>query len=265
MAAGMFSPARSTLALTWLAFLTGMIAVAVTLRASIAFGQRRSRFASAVTHELRTPLTTFRMYSEMLADGMVKDKEQRQAYLDTLKAESGRLSTLVENVLAYARLEEGRAPRRPAATTLDRLLADVEPQLRQRAEGAGMKLVVDNVPDDVPLMVDTEAVGQILFNLVDNSCKYCTEADDQTIHVTTSTSDGSATMCVRDHGPGVPESHAASIFAPFERGDRNLGDSTPGVGLGLALARELARNLGGDLKLSCPPDGGAAFELTLPR
>ena len=263
-ALGLLSPARSTLILTWLGVLAGMIAVAVTLRASIAFGQKRSRFASAVTHELRTPLTTFRMYSEMLADDMVKDREQRQVYLDTLKDESGRLSNLVENVLAYARLEEGRRPARKASTTLGDVLAQVVPPLVKRAQDADMSLRVENeAPHDTRLTVDVEAVGQILFNLVDNACKYSAGSGDDTVHLTVRRQDGKLSLGVRDHGPGVPPAMAKVVFDPFERGANN-DDATPGVGLGLALARGLARDLGGDLEVETRVDDGASFRLTLP-
>jgi signal transduction histidine kinase len=262
---GILSPARLTLTLTWLAVLATLVAVAVTLRASVAFGERRSRFASAVTHELRTPLTTFRMYSEMLAEGMVDDADKRQIYLETLRDESGRLSALVENVLAYARLEEGRAPPRPVPTTAGDLVNQVVGHLRQRAEAAGMSLSVENeVPRETPLAVDMEVVGQILANLVDNACKYAAGADDRTIHLVGRVEDGALALGVRDHGPGVGRGHAKAIFSPFDRGARGGGDATPGVGLGLALARGQARDLGGDLVLeSCGPDG-ACFKLTLP-
>ena len=74
----------------------------------VALSERRGAFVSAVTHELRTPLTTFRMYAEMLAEGMVPSPEARQKYLETLRREADRLAHLVENVLQYARLERGR-------------------------------------------------------------------------------------------------------------------------------------------------------------
>jgi signal transduction histidine kinase len=262
---GIVSPARLTLTLTWLAVLATLFAVAVTLRASVAFGERRSRFASAVTHELRTPLTTFRMYSEMLAEGMVEDADKRQIYLETLRDESGRLSTLVENVLAYARLEEGRAPPRPVPTTAGDLINQLVEHLRQRAESAGMSLSVENkVPTETPLTVDMEVVGQILGNLVDNACKYAAGADDRTIHVVGRLEEGALALCVRDHGPGVDPEHAKAIFNPFDRGARGGGDATPGVGLGLALARGQARDLGGDLVLDPSSPDGACFKLTLP-
>ncbi len=129
VAAG-WTPFRTALGLTWLAVLAGLAAVAVTLRSSIHYGEKRSRFASAVTHELRTPLTTFRMYTEMLAEGMV-DASKQSEYLNTLRNESGRLSTLVENVLCYAQLEEGRRPRRLEPVGLGVLLGRVLPSLRR--------------------------------------------------------------------------------------------------------------------------------------
>jgi len=270
VAAGMLSPARSTLALAWLAVLAGIAAVAVTLRASIAFAMRRARFATAVTHELRTPLTTFRMYSEMLADGMVSDPQQRQTYLETLRDESGRLSTIVENVLAYARLEDGRCPTRAVTTTAAKVLDEVVPALRRRAETADLELRLEGDLDEAtPIRVDVEAVGQILFNLVDNACKYAADASERIVHLDIEARDGRLVLHVRDHGPGVPGAVAATIFDAFDRGTRNDGDPTPGVGLGLALARGLARDMRGDLKLMQPAanDGeatGAHFELSLP-
>src|SRR6185503_18955163 len=135
IAAGpLFTPARTTLGITWLSVLGAIIATAITLRASIAFGEKRSRFASAVTHELRTPLTTFRMYSEMLAEGMVRDEAQRRTYLETLKTESSRLATLVENVLSYALLEDGRAVSHAQRTTIGDMLRRLTGVLSRRAD-----------------------------------------------------------------------------------------------------------------------------------
>ena len=263
--ASMTSPARVALMITWLAIGLAIIAGAVSLRSSIAFGEKRSRFASLVTHELRTPLTTFRMYSEMLADGMVSDDGQRQTYLETLKDESGRLSNLVENVLAYARLEEGRAPRQPRAMTLADLIAHVEPQLRQRVDACDMSFDIDiEAPDDTPLHIDADAVSQILFNLVDNACKYAGGDGDGKIHLSARLTDDRIAFRVRDNGAGVPVAYARSIFVPFERGDRDETDPVPGLGLGLALSRGLARDLGGELSLESTGSDGSCFKLVIP-
>ncbi|MCP3903884.1 MAG: HAMP domain-containing histidine kinase [Planctomycetes bacterium] len=255
------------LTISWLAVLAGLAAVAVTLRASITAADRRSRFASAVTHELRTPLTTFRMYSEMLADGMVKDEPQRRVYLDTLKHESERLSTLVENVLAYARIERGQTRIEPERMELGRLLEAVTPALRRCADRAGMTLEITHGSSaEVAVHVDADAIGQILLNLVENACKYARDAEDRTVHVEAAIADGRLVFEVRDHGPGISREHERRVFAAFDRGSRASGDATPGVGLGLALARGLARGLGGDLRLAATngTGNGARFVLTLP-
>ncbi len=150
-------------------------------------------------------------------------------------------------------------------TTLGRVLEQVLPQLQRRAEQAGLQLKVDaGAPDDTPLAVDTEAVGQILFNLVDNACKYAAEADDRIVHLHAAATNGTVRLSVRDHGPGVPRTVAGTIFRPFERGSRNGSDTNSGVGLGLALSRGLARDLGGDLELLTDQQPGACFRLSLP-
>ncbi|MEZ5962687.1 MAG: HAMP domain-containing sensor histidine kinase [Planctomycetota bacterium] len=257
----LWTPVRTLLLVAWLALLGAAGVVAFTLHAALGFGDRRARFASAVTHELRTPLTTFKMYSEMLATGMVSDPERRQQYLVTLQAESDRLARLVENVLGYARIEDGRFAARIESVPLGDLLARLRPILARRVEEAGTRLSVLCETTEARLDVDVDAVGQILFNLVDNACKY----GQPPIEVRATTAGSHVCVRVCDDGPGIPVSHRERVFAAFDRGSRQPGDNeAPGIGLGLALARGLARDLGGDLRLVDTPRG-ACFELTLRR
>jgi signal transduction histidine kinase len=114
------------------------------------------------------------------------------------------------------------------------------------------------------MVVDAEAVDQILGNLVDNAAKYANGTSPPTIQVAGKAANGSLVLTVLDHGPGIAREQAAAIFEPFERGGRDPSDPVPGVGLGLALARGLARELGGELTLESPTDGGARFRLELP-
>jgi signal transduction histidine kinase len=261
-------PATVVLGVTWGVAVLGLLVLAFTLRAAIGFGERRARFASAVTHELRTPLTTFRMYSEMLADGIVQDPVARQEYLATLQRESERLSRVVENVLAWSRLEEGRFASRRECRRVGALVGGIESVLRRRLEDAGMQLdvVVDAGAADASVRTDADAVGQILFNLVDNAAKHACAGSPPRVELRVTAGPDAVRFAVQDHGPGVPPAHRRSVFAPFDRGALpSSSNDVPGVGLGLPLARGLARDLGGDLVLAAATAPGACFVLTLPR
>jgi signal transduction histidine kinase len=263
--AAWLTPTHTTLGVTWLAVLAAIVAIALVLRASMELGDRRGRFVSAVTHELRTPLTTFCLYTEMLADGMVPDETTRRDYLSTLKGESRRLAGIVENVLDYARLgglirANGHGP-----TAAPDLLSQTIPALDRRATAAGMTLEVraDRL-DGLVLAADHRTVERILLNLVDNACKYAAQSDDRRIHLAVAPADGAVRFTVRDHGPGVPRAEHRRIFQPFHRARRDAAGPQSGLGLGLALARGLARSLGGDLRLTRDRRDGAEFILTIP-
>jgi signal transduction histidine kinase len=256
--------ARLTIALPWLGLAAALVAVGLTLRASIDIAERRSRFASSVTHELRTPLTTFRMYSEMLATGMVPE-EKRASYHQTLERESVRLSGLVESVLAYSRLEEGRARLHRETIGARELLERSRPDLERRALLAGALLTVETADlDGARLTTDPAAVHQILFNLIDNACKYGLAPERPEIVLAARVEPRMLTITLRDFGAGIPHGLEERIFEPFDRGARDASDPHPGIGLGLALARGLARDLGGELRLDPESSEGACFDLALP-
>ena len=259
------SPVALSLAVAWACVLLAAAAVGLLLWGTVALSERRGDFVSAVTHELRTPLTTFRMYSEMLAEGMVTDDQKRRRYLATLRVEALRLSHLVENVLAYARLERGRVQRRVEIVPVGDLVARLRDRLAERAAQARMELVIE-APEDNGLAVkaDASAVEQVLFNLVDNACKYAAAAEDKRIHVVVGKTDGAVALRVCDHGPGISPADARRLFRPFSKSAKEAANSAPGVGLGLALSRRLARDMGGNLRLEAQPAGGACFVLTLP-
>jgi signal transduction histidine kinase len=261
------SPIRLSLLIAWACILLAAGAVAVLLMGAVTLSERRGAFVSAVTHELRTPLTTFRMYTEMLSEQMVPDEAKRMSYVNTLRVEADRLSHLVENVLSYARLERGRVGGRVEVTTFKDLLEKVGKRLADRAEQGGMKLMIDSgesSADALRIHTDPSAVEQILFNLVDNACKYAVSSATKEIHITPRQNGSKAELRIRDHGPGFSVKEKRSLFQPFSKSARQAAHSAPGVGLGLALSRRLAREMGGDLSLAEMPDGGACFVLTLP-
>ena len=264
-AAGPFSPIRLSLLVAWSCVLLAAVAVAVLLWGVIRLSERRAAFVSAVTHELRTPLTTFHMYTEMLAEGMVPDPRQQQSYFNTLRSEASRLSHLVENVLSYARLERGRADGRIETLAAGRLVEPIEDRLADRARQAGMELLVegDDATRSATVRANPSAVEQILFNLVDNAGKYAATASDKRIHLALDRADGVVELRVRDHGPGISRSAARRLFHSFSKSAHEAAHSAPGVGLGLALSRRLARDMGGQLHMDPAVTDGACFVLTL--
>ena len=261
-----WTPFRRSVGIAWGCVLLAAAAVGVLLRGTVALSERRAAFVSAVTHELRTPLTTFRLYAELLANDMLPTAKKRVEYLATLQAEAERLSHLVENVLAYARLERGRATARPERLTLSELIQRVRPALERRVEQVEARLSVkegDN--EDAYVEVDVAAVEQILFNLVDNACKYAAaHATEKTIHLEAGQARGMALLRVRDHGRGIERNESRRIFRPFHKSAQQAAQSAPGVGLGLALCRKMSRSLGGDVRLDTTASVGACFVLEMP-
>jgi signal transduction histidine kinase len=262
------SPLEWALGVGWAALLLALIAVAALLWGVMALSERRAAFVSSVTHELRTPLTTFRMYAEMLVRDMVPSAERRREYLETLRTEAERLTHLVDNVLAYARLERGRKPRRSERTTPGELVERFEPRLAERAAQSSMRLecLVNAEAANAVLLTDVGVVEQILFNLVDNAAKYAARAEDRRIHLEVTLAHGEAALCVRDHGPGFVSPRDAARSAPFSKSAEEAAETAPGVGLGLALCRRLARELGGRLDVAAngAPNAGATVTLRLP-
>ena len=260
------SPLQLPLAVAWACVLVAAAAVAILLAGVVSLSERLSAFVSAVTHELRTPLTTFQMYAEMLEAGMVTDPAKQGEYLRTLCGEGQRLGHLVENVLSYSRLERGRAAGHPQALTVAALLEQVRDRLAQRAEQAGMTLVCARHGDAAgrEICVDTGMAEQILFNLVDNACKYAADASDRRIHLDAAVRGRRVALSVRDHGPGIAPREAGRMFKPFRKSAQHAAESAPGVGLGLALSRRLARRMGGDLRVRGDVSDGACLDLVLP-
>jgi signal transduction histidine kinase len=261
-----YSPIRISLAIAWVFLSLAAVAVALLLKGVVTLSERRAAFVSAVTHELRTPLTTFRLYAEMLAENMVPDPAQRQHYLKTLQVEADRLSHLLENVLQYARLERGAGAKRRAEISVDALLGRVRPRLADRVQQAAMHLEIDADASTraVQLSTDPAAVEQILMNLVDNACKYAAGAANPVIHLQARVAGQKLALQVQDHGPGISPRAARRLFRPFSKSAEQAANSAPGVGLGLALCRRLAGDLGGRLELERPGNRGACFVLTLP-
>ncbi len=241
-------------------------AVGWLLWQTLGLSERRAAFVSAVTHELRTPLTTFRLYTEMLSDGLVTDPEQQQSYYRTLHREANRLMHLVENVLAYARLEKGRPTNRTEDVSLGELLDRCWPRLLLRVAESPLRLEsqIAEPTRATRLKMNAIAVEQVLFNLIDNACKYASNATDLRIVLDAEVTTSVLTIRVSDFGPGLSKAARRTLFEPFGKSSAQSAETAPGIGLGLTLARRLARDLGGELRCDQRDEVGLVFVLSLP-
>jgi signal transduction histidine kinase len=254
-----------SLATGWAAALLAILAASLLVFGIMRLSERRASFVSAVTHELRTPLTTFRLYSDMLESNAVKP-EKRGDYLRVLSREADRLSHLVENVLAFSRIERGSARSAVTSSRVGDLLSAMRERFDARLATAGMTL---HMPLDEPsasetLRADSTAIEHILFNLVDNAAKYAASGTPAILNISVIRNLRSLEIHVTDHGPGIPIQEQRRIFRAFHKSARQAAESCPGVGLGLALSRRLARSMGGDLTCKSTPVQGTTFVLSLP-
>lgn len=246
------------------AALVALAALAVI--AMVAHGERLARrrvqFAAAAAHELRTPLAGVRLYGEMLAEGLGDPLRQRE-YARRVATEADRLGRVVSNVLDFTRLERGSLGVETRDGDLAEALREIAARIAPTVEANGASLALDISPDLPRARFDRDALAQIVSNLIDNAEKYSRDAGQRTIELSAQATPGGAVRVrVRDRGPGVPKRLRRRLFRPFSRGDG--AEQPAGLGLGLALSRALVVAQGGDLTVSTPPDGGAAFDVTLP-
>jgi signal transduction histidine kinase len=255
---------KLTLAAGWAAAVLAICAAWLLVIGLMRLSERRASFVSAVTHELRTPLTTFQLYSEMLESGAIKE-EKRGEYFLTLRREAERLSHLVENVLAFSRIERGSARSTSGKHVLGEMVAPMLERFQGRLSEANLKLVADIADPawSATVQADPAAVEHVLFNLIDNASKYAAGSDPNEVALEAESHGGEVKIRVRDHGNGVARSERKRIFRAFHKSAAAAAESRPGVGLGLSLSRRLARSGGGDLRLE-NHEGGACFALTLP-
>ena len=227
--------------------------------------RRRSDFVSAVTHELRTPLTSFQMMTEMLANGQVP-AEKVPEYHENLHRESKRLAHLVENVLSFARLTRGKVRGRQDSGPCRSLLASAFQKHAERLRSAGFKVQINQDPrtDLLSLRTDLLSLEQILTNLTDNAIKYAAAVDAPAVNISTVRSHRDIAIRFADNGPGMQDEIKARLFKHFSRSAQADRNRKPGIGLGLALSRDIARSIGGGLTLEKSTPRGTTFLLTLP-
>ncbi len=242
--------------------LVGIVVISRVVSREVEIARLKSDFVSSVSHELRTPLTTIRIMAEMLALGAVPSGEKQAEYHKNIVSEAERLTRLINNVLDFARIEEGRKKFKfgmgdigDAVFEVERITGDYV-----RKEGFTLKTSVEEgLP---PTAFDRDAVIQALINLMSNAVKY--SGEDKRIEMGVELQRDSIVLAVTDHGPGIDPKEIPHLFEKFYRGGDHMTREIGGTGLGLSIVHHIVSAHGGRVNVKSKLGEGSRFELILP-
>lgn len=240
----------------------GLVVTRHILGKEMALARLKSDFVSNVSHELRTPLALIRLYAETLELGRITTPEKKQQYYRIIRKESERLSSLINNILDFSRIEAGRKEYEFRETDIAELVRNTLDSYRYQIEQQGFQLE-ESIDSNLPAVpVDREAIARALVNLVNNALKYSSE--EKFLGVKLYRDNGVVKLEVADHGIGIARRDQSKIFEKFYRAGDPLVHNTKGSGLGLSLVRHITQAHGGDIAVESTPGKGSKFILSLP-
>lgn len=222
----------------------------------------KSHFVSNITHELKTPLAAIRLYTETLQQGRVHDRSESDRFLGIIHKECVRLTSLIANVLDFARIEDGRRRYTFAPAAVGDVVRDVVEAYGFQLREKGFTVELDIAPQLPLAVVDRDALGQAVLNLLDNAVKY--SHDERRVGVQVRAEAGEILVRVEDRGVGIPLSEHGKIFDAFYRVEKGLEHRVKGSGLGLAVVKHIAEAHGGRVEVVSRSGAGSAFTLRLP-
>jgi signal transduction histidine kinase len=240
----------------------GMLLAYRNVARELALAKLKSDFVSNVSHELRTPLALIRLYAETLELGRLSNEGKRQEYYEIIRKESERLTSLINNILDFSRIESGKKEYSFRETDVADLVRGTLESYRFEIEQSGFQLE-QKIDGDLPqVWVDREAIARSLLNLVNNAVKY--SATEKYLGVNLYRHNGGVNLEVVDHGIGIPAKEQPKIFEKFYRVCDPLVHNTKGSGLGLSLVRHIVQAHGGEVAVESEPGHGSKFIITLP-
>jgi len=225
----------------------------------------KTDFLATVSHELRTPLNAIAGYTELLEMGLrgpLTDAQRRD--LARIRASGQHLLGLISGVLDLNRIERGQVSYALVRIPIEPFLAELDALVSPQAAAKSLTLEYVPATSSLTVVADREKLRQIMLNLLSNAIRYTPAGGRITLAARADHHDR-VEIRVEDTGPGIPESRREDVFEPFVQLDRSLAQPQEGLGLGLAISRDLARGMRGDLTVSSNARGGASFALTLPR
>jgi len=248
-----------------LAIITGSWLIVSNLNSELTLARQKTDFVSNVSHELKTPITSIRMFSELLAEGRVTDSTKQRSYLKIITAETARLTRLINNVLDFSRMERGEKKYNFQPCDLTDIVHSTAETFRPHLEASGFKFDCELTPASISVRGDADALSQIIVNLLSNAEKYSNGGKEITLQLAQKQSPlPHAEIRILDRGSGVPRGSEEKVFEKFYRAHDSLSSGIQGSGLGLTIARQIARAHGGDVVCEQREGGGSCFSLRIP-
>ena len=221
--------------------------------------ENRNTFVANVSHDLRTPMTTISGFVDGILDGTIPPEEQEK-YLKTISVETHRLSRLVNTLLEVSRLESGKVMHMTEFNVTE-TARQILISLMGKIESKKLDIQFEGGEDDVFVLADSDAIHQVLYNLVDNAVKFTPEKGTLSISVTAKGK--KACICVRNTGEGIPEEEIPRIFDRFYKSDRSRGLDKTGTGLGLYIVKTILDKHGESVHVESVPGDYTEFRFTL--
>jgi len=224
----------------------------------------RKDFVANVSHELRTPLSIIKGYIETLVDGHRNMPiEDRDRFLQTIQRHTERLNSLLDDLLTLSRLESINPGLHCESTQFAELVACLIEDIRGRSTAGEHSISFSCDPAVGSVLIDPLKVSQVCANLLDNALKYTPHGSQ--IDVIARLREGEVEVCVRDNGPGIPETDLPHIFERFYRVDKGRSRDKGGTGLGLSIVKHTVQLHGGRVWVESERGKGTAFYFTLPQ
>jgi PAS domain S-box-containing protein len=231
---------------------------------ALAASRAKSEFLASMSHELRTPLNAIGGYAELLALGVRGSLNADQAQdIARIRRSQKHLLTLINDVLNFAKVDAGQAEYRLTAVPVDEALKDTESMIAPQILAKGLRYQYKGAGRTESVLADPEKMQQIVLNLLSNAVKFTETGGSITVSATPQ--GGCIEISVKDTGVGIAEEKIDKVFDPFVQAGRQLNQPAQGVGLGLAISRDLARAMNGEICLESAVGKGSTFTLSLPR
>ncbi len=234
-----------------------------SVTAEMRLAQKKATFVTNVSHELKTPLTSISLFVELLRGKRAVAPAKREQYLSLMASETERLTRLINNVLDFSSLDRGAKRYDLRVVDAAEVAEAVVESQRVRLESRGFSVTFLSGASDLAVRADPEALKQVLLNLLANAEKYTADRREIGVHVEAGR-ERVVRMHVFDRGIGVAEKDRERIFREFYRVNDSLASGVQGTGLGLTIARRIARDLGGDVTCAPRDGGGSDFIVSLP-